>query len=1141
LIFNLTTISESINFDANGVSECLSLGVLGTSLATHVVCGIEWGSRNVFSVKHNLSHQKDFQDVKAHMKSELSIFKTKFKGGLLAGVTNTSNDTFDNSFSVDFFGDVNTTDALLPMDLSTAAQFLRNIPKYISSANGSKGKPLVYTLLPISELSSMFQLEGIRDITMKNINSAIHEKFVQLFDEIASIRQELNDYQSFLLHHQHYIPKEHIQCAKEQIQEAKTRELTLQFKYKEALKKVRMADPWTEGSPDSPFEEIIEEFMSGDMAIHQLAPKGRLYQEKIQIIDGLVAKGAKYIGFNSSKLHLDLGLAIGINRALDVYVFRFCNPSHATGGNSQPWTESISLMHQLLDSDPNACVLLFDCDAVGEKLSQPRVSLYRNGEETVEDFLEDQKRVRTRCTARYEPEHLDRSSKPKPTARIAIRMACPGSDCKLNAIHDWICATCYSIVEYGHDDEYIYCECGRCDFRYWSFRCSNRKHGPGYFKYNMASFVEILKNLEPFEEFNILILGPTGVGKSTWINALINYLVFPSLDDALKTNELKWVIPFAFHSRNPLPSQEFDKVKISYGFGDGEESSTANSADGCNENDGSAGESATQKAAVHRVRIGKHLIRLIDTPGICDTRGTEQDKRNLANILSVVRTYRKLHGVLILLKPNDPRLDPIFKFCIQELLSHLHRDAARNIAFGFTNTVGYNYLPGETLNTLEALLAKFKDIGIVLRTHNVFCFDSMSFKYLAAMKQWGRPLPSLGTLEQNRQSWDYSVAESKRLIDYVRSLKAHDVSSTVNLYEIRHRIISINEPIVAIREKVASSINANKKSLLELSNCDATEETLRKNLKTEVQSWVSVRIDKPRTTCAEESCLAYAKTGVIGQDGKETIKVVYKAMCHNPCYLDSIRLDSVGHAGLRSCAAMNGTSICTKCKHGWISHLHVNYVPQEGIVVINDVETMKRLEKNKVTREDAEASIAEKKQLILELEQELKTIGDAAPQFGAFLKQNAIIAYNDETKDYLERLIRAERGAVAEGGSADQLNSLTQYLQQYEQQKEVLEKYMEENQSHKLLDQVGVENLLRELYGLKHYGKSLQKSAEVVQAARAVVYRERPYLTQAKRHWTGVEEEPAGQTEVRTHSGGFQNWDPRRIIWPKFLGLRKNT
>ncbi|MCV5168941.1 GTPase domain-containing protein, partial [Escherichia coli] len=83
------------------------------------------------------------------------------------------------------------------------------------------------------------------------------------------------------------------------------------------------------------------------------------------------------------------------------------------------------------------------------------------------------------------------------------------------------------------------------------------------------------------------------------------------------------------------------------------------------EHDGARGQSATQSTAVYTVDIDNTRVRLIDTPGIGDTRGLEQDNKNMADILHVLRTYKKLHGILILLKPNASRLTVMFRLCIK--------------------------------------------------------------------------------------------------------------------------------------------------------------------------------------------------------------------------------------------------------------------------------------------------------------------------------------------------------------------------------------------------------------------------------------------------------------------------------------------
>ncbi len=122
-------------------------------------------------------------------------------------------------------------------------------------------------------------------------------------------------------------------------------------------------------------------------------------------------------------------------------------------------------------------------------------------------------------------------------------------------------------------------------------------------------------------------------------------------------------------------------------------------------------------------------FHLIDTPGIGDCRGTEKDNENFENILAFLTYYDKINAVVVLLKPNSSRLTVAFRFCVLELLTHLHKSVVSNIIFAFTNSRGTFYRPGDTLPTLKKLL-KEKKIGIDLSPETYFCFDNEAFRYL---------------------------------------------------------------------------------------------------------------------------------------------------------------------------------------------------------------------------------------------------------------------------------------------------------------------------------------------------------------------------------------------------------------------------
>ena len=140
------------------------------------------------------------------------------------------------------------------------------------------------------------------------------------------------------------------------------------------------------------------------------------------------------------------------------------------------------------------------------------------------------------------------------------------------------------------------------------------------------------------------------------------------------------------------------------------------------------GQSATQFPQEHILETKTTRFHLIDTPGIGDCRGIEKDKENFENILAFLTCYDKINAVVVLLKPNNSRMTVAFRFCVLELLTHLHKSLVNNIIFAFTNSRGTFYRPGDSLPVLRRLLQE-RYINITLSPSTYFCFDNEAFRY----------------------------------------------------------------------------------------------------------------------------------------------------------------------------------------------------------------------------------------------------------------------------------------------------------------------------------------------------------------------------------------------------------------------------
>ena len=181
----------------------------------------------------------------------------------------------------------------------------------------------------------------------------------------------------------------------------------------------------------------------------------------------------------------------------------------------------------------------------------------------------------------------------------------------------------------------------------------------------------------PIKEFNILLLSETGVGKSTFINALVNYLTYETFEAAQNSVDHKFIchIPTKFAYNNSVVSQE--ELFISVGQ-DPEKNEIEKMS-----------VTQTQHPKSYLIGLDSDVaVRFIDTPGLCNTDGVKKDSENVQNILNTLSKYEHLNAICLLLKPDIDQLSVSFRYCLKEILVHLHKSAAKNLLFCFTHSKG---------------------------------------------------------------------------------------------------------------------------------------------------------------------------------------------------------------------------------------------------------------------------------------------------------------------------------------------------------------------------------------------------------------------------------------------------------------------
>uniref|UniRef100_A0A183BJ85 G domain-containing protein n=1 Tax=Globodera pallida TaxID=36090 RepID=A0A183BJ85_GLOPA len=590
----------------------------------------------------------------------------------------------------------------------------------------------------------------------------------------------------------------------------------------------------------------------------------------------------------------------------------------------------------------------------------------------------------------------------------------------------WGCDDCGETLAFVNEENvpttHLYCACGATPVDEFSYRCANANtHGNEFKRFGTTQLANELKRLRSKGVLTILLLGETGVGKSTLINAIVNYLKHPTFDEAIQADGIEAVIPARFCTEEYDEEGNLKHKDVFIGKMDKDE---------CLE----PGKSQTKSPNAYMIpsKLG-YKVRLIDAPGILDSGGITEDNLNLHKTLSFISTLYELHAICILLKPNSTRTGPAFKYCINGLLTYLHKNAAENIFFVFTNARGSNYKMGKTRELLQGILNPIEvahKVSIPLHRDRIYCLDNESFEHLCLIKK-ANVRYSPENMADFSKSWTQAEQELQRMLKNVAALKPHRISETVSLNQAHRTIVDLTYPLAIITQKIQDNLIRIKEHQ-ESINEGEQEMTSAPTFET-VQF---VPLPHPRTVCTSDRCTEVKITAAKGTAAKK-IKL-FKRHCHPHCYLENIIPENMPNESLLNCWAMSRRENCQVCGCSWRVHMHFRF---DQVVLTHELDEAKRKQfaDKRVTLSTLEA-------YRLQMLHEQKTIYFKAALFCSFLKTWALKPYNDSMEVYILLSIQdAEQIVTESGGETDQklqvekLKGLRESLRLYKEQKKIID------------------------------------------------------------------------------------------------------
>jgi hypothetical protein len=380
----------------------------------------------------------------------------------------------------------------------------------------------------------------------------------------------------------------------------------------------------------------------------------------------------------------------------------------------------------------------------------------------------------------------------------------------------------------------------------------------------------------------------------------------------------------------------------------------------------------------------------------------------------------------------------------------------------YTHAKAVNYVASNSVKLLKDLLDEVKimppKVEIKLENKKSYFIESEAFNALVYYKQ-NKMYPK--EIQNPEDSWSISSKECLRMMNYIASLKPHNVHDTLFLSTTRRLVRAVVDPLAEITSIIDDNMTQMKQHEEEIKNYNGEIDSLRRLMITPRLNIEFVKLTEPKIVCTSQKC---AKVCYVD----EFSKYIYDQSCCDPCTNDHFGWFWNEHRCKFKYKSSFPGKYCSICDCLETDHKRISSENQMNITRKTDQDLNYQI----ITLEDRKRAVEDKVRLSRtegnNLAEEKKILLKSLAKFDFFLENCAFNDYTDAFKGTLIRNIeRNKSNEIAQ-------SRLQNMLQEYEVEKNILKESKIGESSFKITLE-DIKKIKEELCSLANFGEKISQ------------------------------------------------------------------